>query len=253
MEKTKLCVSINLKAKSDLNNLKIITNLIKGFDNTQVDYVSIDVYNSNLINSKLCDELDDFCRERNISWFPIVTSLRAINLTRPYYSKLPNGKNGYMLGIPAECIKDFNLLTYARDCADYIILYTGSNTQKDIDRAIEAVQPDLVIHHAVGEVKLDYIKYLQGISIEFNKKYTTGFKNNSNNSISLLLAAFMLGAEFLEFTIDLSDSESEYYLGSPGEFTEYYQLVNDLIEINNSRGGYEARRLNKAEKELKKL
>ena len=253
MEKSKLCVSIDLKVTDDLNNLKIVKNLIESFNNTRVDYIALDLYKSNMINVKICDELDDFCRERNISWFPIVTSIRSINLTRPYYSKLLNGKTGYMLGIPSSCIKDFELLRHANECSDYLILYTGGCTQKEIDRAIETAQPDLVIHHYHGEVRLDYIKYLQGISIEFDKKYITGFKNNYFVSTSLLLAAHMLGAKFLEFTIEVTDDVAEYYLSQPGVFYEYNQLVNDLDQIDNSRGGYEARRLSKIEKEKRNL
>ena len=251
MEKAKLCVSIDWKATDDLNNLKIVQNLIESFDGTQVDYITIDLYKCAMINVNMCDELDNFCRARNISWFPLVTSIRAINLTRPYYSRLPNGKLGYMVGIPSECIKDTNLLNHARESSDYLVLYTGSSTQKEIDRAIETAQPDLVIHHSQGDVRLDYIKYLQGISIEFEKRYTTGFKNNYLNSTSLLLAAHMLDAKFLEFTIEVTDDVTEYYLSTPGVFNEYCQLVNDLDQIDNSRGGYEARKLSKKEKELK--
>jgi sialic acid synthase SpsE len=251
MEKVKLCVSIDWKATNDLNNLKILQNLIESFDGTRVDYITIDLYKCAMINVNMCDELDNFCRARNISWFPTVTSIRAINLTRPYYSRLPTGKLGYMVGIPSECIKDTNLLKHARDSSDYLVLYTGSSTQKEIDRAIETAQPDLVIHHSHGEARLDYIKYLQGISIEFEKKYTTGFKNNYLNSTSLLLAAHMLDAKFLEFTIEVTDDVTEYYLSTPGVFSEYCQLVNDLDQIDNSRGGYEARKLSKKEKELK--
>jgi sialic acid synthase SpsE len=253
MEKSKLCVSIDWKATDGLNNLKIIQNLIKSFDNTQVDYITIDLYKCAMINVNMCDELDDFCRERNISWFPKVTSIRAINLTRPYYSKLPNGKTGYMVGIPSECIKDFELLRHAKECSDYLVLYTGASTQKEIDRAIETCQPDLVIHHSHGEIKLDYIKYLQGISIEFDKKYEVGFKNMHFANTSLLLAASVMGAKFLEFSIEIGDDVTEYYLDNPGVFIEYCQLVNDLAEIDKSRGGYEARRLSKIEKDLKKL
>ena len=248
MEKTKLCVSINWKASDDLNNLQIIKNIISSFDDTRLDYVSIDVHRSNIINSKLCDELDNFCRERSISWVPLVTSIESVNLTRPYYSKLPNGKTGYMLGIPSECIKDFDLLNYAKESSDYLILYTGSCIQKEIDRAIEIAQPDLVVHHYQGEARLDYIKYLQGISIDFEKRYSTGFKNNHFSSTSLLLAAHMLDATFLEFTIDITED----YLDNPGTFGEYIQLVNDLTEIDKSRGGYEARKLSAIEKELRK-
>jgi sialic acid synthase SpsE len=248
MEQAKLCISIDCKTTDHLNSLPAIKNIISSFDQDRVDYVTLDIYKSNMINTKLCDELDDFCRDRGISWFPQVTSIRAINLTRPYYSKLPSGKLGYMLGIPSECIKDFELLSHAKDCSDYLALYTGSSTQKEIDRAIEACHPDLVIHHSQEEVKLDYIKYLQGISIEFDKKYDTGFKNTCFASTSLIIAASMLGAKFLEFTIELSDDNLEYYLDSSGVFSEYSQLVNYLDEISKSRGGYEARRLSKIEK-----
>jgi sialic acid synthase SpsE len=251
MEKAKLCVSIDWKATDDLNNLKIVQNLIESFDGTHVDYIAIDLYKCAMINVNMCDELDNFCRARNISWFPIVTSIRAINLTRPYYSRLPNGKLGYMVGIPSDCIKDTNLLSHARESSDYLVLYTGSSTQKEIDRAIETAQPDLVIHHSQGEARLDYIKYLQGISIEFEKKYSTGFKNNHFANTSLLIAARILEAKFLEYTIEVTDDTIEYYLGSPGVFSEYCQLVNDLAQIDNSRGGYEARKLSKKEKELK--
>jgi sialic acid synthase SpsE len=253
MEKSKMCVAIDWKAGDDLNNLKIVKNLIESFDNTHVDYVSINLYKSSMVNTKMCDELDDFCRARNISWFPLVTSIQAINLTRPYYSKLPTGKSGYMVGIPSSHIKDFKLMEYAKECSDYLVLYTGACTQKEIDRAIETAQPDLVIHHSQGEVRLDYLKYLQGISIEFDKRYITGFKNNYFDSTSLLLAAHMLDTKFLEFTIEITDDVTEYYLDRPGVFNEYTQLVNDLDQIDNSRGGYEARKLSKKEKELNKL
>ena len=252
MEKAKLCVSIDWNADDTLNNLKVLQNLIESFDGTQVDYLALDIYKCAMINVNMCDELDNFCRERNISWFPLVTSIRAINLTRSYYSKLPNGKIGYMVGIPSDCIKDTNLLKHARDSSDYLVLYTGSCTQKEIDRAIEAAQPDLVVHHSYGEARLDYIKYLQGISIEFEKRYTTGFKNNHSANTSLLIASRMLDAKFLEYTIEVTDDVIEYYLGNPGVFHEYNQLVTDLDLIDNSRGGYEARKLSKKEKELKR-
>jgi hypothetical protein len=157
-----------------------------------------------------------------------------------------------MVGIPSDCIKDLNLLAHARECSDYLVLYTGSSTQREIDLAIETAQPSLVIHHSQGEPRLDYIKYLQGISIEFEKRYVAGFKNNDLASTSLMLAAHMLEAKFLEYTIEITDIIAESYLNQSGAFPEYCQLVNDLDQIDNSRGGYEARKLSKLEKELKR-
>jgi hypothetical protein len=67
-----------------------------------------------------------------------------------------------------------------------------------------------------------------------------------------MLAAHMLEAKFLEYTIEITDIIAESYLNQSGAFPEYCQLVNDLDQIDNSRGGYEARKLSKLEKELKR-
>lgn len=252
MEKAKLCISVNFKGSSDPNNLKALQSLVKSFAGTQVDYLALDLYSCAVVNVNTCDEIDSFCREKSISWFPLVTSIEAVNLTRPYYSSLPDGRLGYMVGIPSSSIKDSLLLGYARESSDYLVLYTGGCTQKEIDRGIEEAQPDLVIHHSTGETRLDYIKYLQGISIEFEKKYSVGFKNISTESVSLLIAAHMLGATFLEFTLDAAIEVTDRILDHSKVVTEYSQLVNDLLKIDNSRGGYEARKLSKLEKEIEK-
>jgi hypothetical protein len=243
MSTPKLCVSLNWQIPDSINNLNPIKDIINLFIGTRVDYFSLDIERVNF-TTNLCDDFDNYCREKEVSWFPLVTSISSIDLTRPYYSKLPNGKLGYMTGIPSGHIKSAPLLNYARECSDYLILYTGKATQREIDRAIELSQPDLVMHHSYGEIKIDYIKYLQAISIEFEKKYITGFKNNYLDDISLILAANLLDAKFLEFTYDISD------LDKLGETSQYYQLVNSLERLNSSRGGYCARKLSTAEKEL---
>ena len=253
MERAKICVSIKWEGQDQENNLARVKNVVRSLGLGTIDYLALDPVKSNILTSKEYDEIDLECRERGISWFPIVSSIQDVDLTRPYYAKLPNGKSGFMLGIPGTHIKDFTLLNYAKDCADYIVLYTDRNTQRDIDRAIEAAQPDLVVHHSFGEPRLDYIKYLQAISIEFEKRYIVGFKNNSFMiSDVLLLAASMLGASFLESTISIHEHNETDLLENTWCFADLIDITNHIKTINTSRGGYEARKITKVEKEMMK-
>ena len=122
-----------------------------------------------------------------------------------------------------------------------------------IDRAIETSQPDMIIHHSLGEPRLDYIKYLQAISIEFEKKYTVGFKNNSFQVHDmLLLAASMLGATFLESTFEISEFNENHLLDNTWRFKSLIDVIHHLKSIHAARGGYEARKITRVEKEMLK-
>jgi hypothetical protein len=243
-------ININLTNLSTVN-LTVIQNIIKTYSLTKIKYFSITLNPTNIISSSLFDEIDDLCRQYNKNWFLIVSTIAEIDLTRKYYSNLPNGKIGYMLGINPKQITNFNLLTYAQESSDFLVLYTSLSTQVQIDRAIEISQPDIIVHHSYGESKLDYIKYLQGISIEFDKKYLIGFMNNHLDSKVKLVSAYLFGANFLEQCIELDDELANFYLAT-GVSNDIEELLSNLEIINLSRGGYEARKLTKIEKELNK-
>lgn len=253
MEKAKICMSLDWAGQDKSNNLTRIKNVINSFDSNVIDYLAIDPVKSNIRLSSEYDQIDVECREKGISWFPIVSSIRDINSTRPYYSKLPDGRSGFMLGVSETCIKDFSILEHARDCSDYLILYTGGTTQSEIDRAIEASEPDIVVHHSFGEPRLDYIKYLQAISMEFKKRYSVGFKNNSHlTSDMLLLAASMLDAIFIESTFSINEFNEMDLLNNTCQFNDLINVINHIKSIAASRGGYEARKITKVEKSMMK-
>jgi hypothetical protein len=251
MEDRKICIGVDWKYSGELDSLTILKNIIQTYKYTKIDYFAISLLDSNLLNPSIYDEIDNLCREQGANWFPIVSSINEINLTRPYYSTLPNGKIGYMLAIPSSCIKDFKILNYARECSDYLILYTNSCTQKEIDRAIEAAQPDMIIHYSQKEPRLNYIKYLNGISIDFDKKYQIGFKNEFLKSSVLMTTAYLFGATFLEHTIEVNEQSASFYLDL-GTSDTVDSLLYDLSIIDESREGYEARKLTAFEKEIKK-
>lgn len=87
--------------------------------------------------------------------------------------------------------------------------------------------------------------------MEFNKKYLVGFKNSENSPSTLAIAASLLGAKFIEYTLTINKEGIRYTLDSSSKLNEYCKLVTDLNIINSSRGGYESRKLNKLEKEFR--
>ena len=248
MEKTKIIVNINWDYDNGLNSLIILKNIIESLSNIGIEYVKLDIDKCLGFNTKVCDEFDDICRENNISWIPIITSINSLNFTRPYHSKLFNGKSGYSIVIPSTHNRDLALLNAAQECADQVILYTGLCNQSQIDRAIEISKPDIIFHEAYGEAKLDYVLYLQHISSEFYKKYEVGFASFESNAYGLQIAASTIGARFIEYSIKVTDLSAEYYLVTPGEFDQLFNLVNDLSQLDESRGGYGIKKLNKIEK-----
>jgi sialic acid synthase SpsE len=248
MEKTKIIVNINWEYDNGPNSLIILRNIIEALSAAGVEYIKLDIGKCLGFNTKVCDEFDDICREHNIFWIPIITSINSLNFTRPYHIRLFNGKSGYAIIIPSTHNRDLALLEAAQDCADYIILHTGLCNQSQVDRAIELTKPDIVFHEAYGEGQLDYLLYLQHISSEFYKNYEVGFTNFSGNSYALIMAASILGAKYVQYSIVVNETSAEYYLATPSEFNQLFDLANDLSELGESRGGYGIKKLNKIEK-----
>lgn len=247
MKNIKVCVNIIWDYPTNLESIEILSTIIRRLSCTGISYIKLDIEKIIGLDSKKCDLFDEICRVNNISWIPIATSIEVINFTRPYYNKSPNGKSGYISAIPSNLIKDYKLIEYVKECADYIILYTGLSSQSQIDKSIDIAQPDILVHEVYEDIKLDYLTYLQHISSEFSKRYATGFTQCNENNVNLLIAASTLGAEFIEYSIKLNESS---HLTFSSESNELSYLVHSLDLINNSRGGYEARRLTKNEKLL---
>lgn len=253
MENTKIIVNIDWEHNNGPDSLIILKNIIEELSRIGIEYIKLDIDRCLGLNTELCDKFDDICRENNISWIPIITNSKVLNFTRPYYSKWFDGISGYNLIIPSSHSRDPILLDLAKDSSDHLILYTGLCNQDQIDRSIEISQPDIIFHEEYGVPNIDYITYLQHISSEFEKKYDVGFASNGGNQYGLLIAASILGAKIIQYNIKVTELAAEYYLRTPVEFNQLFHLVNDLLTLNDSRGGYGARKLNKIEKAYLKL
>ena len=203
------------------------------------------------------DEIDAYCREKGIAWFASVWDKPSVNFMSQYHSKLPNGKHGVMLKIPSALIHDLDLVQYAKESSDFLLISTGMSTQKEIDMAISVGEPDVVFHtnstypSPVEELNLDYITYLQHIRSEFVKAYTVGYSGHEFG-LATTVAANMLGAEWIErhLTLDRTLWGSDQMASV--EPAGMVKLVKSIRDIEASRGGYGARKVLSSEKDKRK-
>lgn len=240
MTKPNICARIDLKFSSEKSTVSLITSQIETFANCGIKYVSIDVKSSIGLDSNLIDQFDETCRSHGITWFPIISSIHVLNFMRPYHSTWVDGRSGYNVIIPSNCITDINFLKEARDTCDKVILNIGIANQEQIDLAISTSFPDIVVHEVIVEPRLRYIQYLTHISSEFDKNYQVGFSSRFSNSNHLLICSSFLGAEWIEYP-----------------FTEYDilslpHLIHSIQASSSLNDGYGARELTKEEKKILK-
>jgi len=89
------------------------------------------------------DELNDYCRQRNFTWFSSCWNEEAVDLIAQY--------NPPCFKIASACLTDDNLLRHHRQYKKPIILSTAMSTLRQIDRAVEILgTEDLVLMHCVG-------------------------------------------------------------------------------------------------------
>lgn len=203
------------------------------------------------------DEVDDYCREKGISWFASVWDKESVDFMRKYHTMLPNGKHGVMVKIPSALITDVGLLSYANSCCDEVLISTGMSNQKEIDIAIDAAQPGVVFHTNStypapnNELKLDYITYLRHISAEFDRPFEVGYSGHEFG-LTTTIAASVIGATWIERHITLDRTLWGSDQMASVEPQGLIKLVKSIRDIEASRGGYEARRVLRSEMDKRK-
>lgn len=202
-------------------------------------------------------EIDDYCCEKGIGWFTSVWDKEAVDDMRKFQTKLPNGKWGTIMKIPSALINNIELIEYAKDSSDFLLISTGMSKQSEIDKAIEIGLPDVVFHtnstypSPINELNLDYITYLKHISMEFEKTFEVGYSGHEFG-LSTTLAASILGAKWIErhVTLDRSFWGSDQLASV--EPQGLVKLVKSIGDVELSRGGYGARKVLKSELEKRK-
>ncbi len=203
------------------------------------------------------DEIDDYCREKGINWFASVWDKESVDFMRKYHTRLPNGKHGVMVKIPSALITDLDLLTYANECCDEVVISTGMSKQSEIDIAIITAHPGVVFHTNStypapnNELKLDYITYLKHISSEFDRTFEVGYSGHEFG-LTTTIAASVIGATWIERHITLDRTFWGSDQMASVEPQGLIKLVKSIRDIESSRGGYEARKVLPSEMEKRK-
>ena len=141
------------------------------------------------------DEIDRYCKDQGIKWFASVWDLPSTDFMASYTDI---GK------IPSALITDLELLKYAREKFNFLIISTGMSTEDEIEEAVRVGKPDVIMHtnssypSAYEELNLNYIKHLR-------KKYPDAAIGYSGHEYGLVttFAAVTLGANWIERHVTL--------------------------------------------------
>jgi N-acetylneuraminate synthase len=204
-------------------------------------------------------EIDDYCEARKMRWFTSVWDKKSVDFARKFETLLPNGKWGVMMKIPSALIHDLELIQYARDCSDFLLISTGMSTQEEIDLAVVECRPDVVFHTNSTypapnhELNLDYITYLSHISKgkDFPKSFAVGYSGHEFG-LTTTIAATLLGATWIErhITVDRSLWGSDQIASV--EPQGLIKLIKSIRDIESARGGYGPREVLKSELDKRK-
>jgi len=199
--------------------------------------------------------IDDYCREKGISWFASVWDKPSCDFMRNNnYAKLPDGKYGVMTKVPSALITDLDLVEYARENSDYFLISTGMSDQTMIDAAIIAGSPDVVFHTnstypaPTSELNLDYLTYLTHISNgkDFEKSFDVGYSGHEFG-LNTTIAATLLGAKWIERHITLDRTFWGSDQMASVEPQGLIKLVKSIRDIESARGGYGPREIYSSE------
>jgi N-acetylneuraminate synthase len=104
------------------------------------------------------DEIDRYCKEKNIGWFASVWDKDSVDFMSNYNS---------ITKIPSALITNTELCKYARAKFDYLIISTGMSTEEEIENAVINCKPDVIMHtnstypSPINELNLNYITFLK--------------------------------------------------------------------------------------------
>ena len=141
------------------------------------------------------DEIDRYCSKKGIKWFASVWDLDSVNFMADYAD---------ITKIPSAHLINYELLTYAREKNNLMMLSTGMSKEEDIEKSIKIGNPDIVFHTnstypcPVEELNLSYIKLLK----EKYPNKTVGYSGHEYGLVASFAAA-ALGAEYVERHITL--------------------------------------------------
>tara|TARA_R110002020_G_scaffold172739_1_gene363106 strand:+ start:4739 stop:5560 length:822 start_codon:yes stop_codon:yes gene_type:complete len=140
------------------------------------------------------DEIDRYCREKNILWFASVWDKDSVDFMCQYTN---------IAKIPSALITSKDLCKYAREKFPSLIISTGMSTEYEIEKVVENCNPDVIMHtnstypSPIKELNLNYITFLKN---KYNKE--VGYSGHEYGLVTTF-ATIPLGAEWVERHVTL--------------------------------------------------
>lgn len=140
--------------------------------------------------------------------------------------------------IPSALITDADLLKKSREAFDRLIVSTGMSTEAEIEDAVRAAKPDVLMHSVssypsqVGELDLRYIRHL-------DRKYASmevGYSGHERQ-VHTAATAVAMGSDWIERHITLNNNMWGSDQSASLEPEELSELVTVVRETEQALGG----------------
>tara|TARA_R110000824_G_scaffold75835_12_gene192301 strand:- start:1221 stop:2048 length:828 start_codon:yes stop_codon:yes gene_type:complete len=190
------------------------------------------------------DELFDYVKEKPIEIFASVWDKPSVDFMSQYTN---------IMKIGSALINDLELCKYARDNCDSLIISTGMSTEKEIEKCVEACNPDVIMHtnstypSPIEELNLSYIKWLQ----EKWKDKEIGYSGHEYGLVTTF-AAVALGCTWIERHITLNRTMWGSDQMASVEPQGMIKLVKGIRDIEISMGNIGPRKVIDSEKAKRK-
>lgn len=186
------------------------------------------------------DEIDLYCKSKGMKWFSSVWDKESVDFMSQYTG---------LTKISSALITDSLLCKYAREKNSKLIISTGMSTEEQIEKAVEACNPDVIMHTnstypcPVNELNLNYIKWLKS---KWSGK-EIGYSGHEYG-LTTTFAAAAMGCEWIErhLTLERTMWGSDHLSSiEPSGFTK---LVKGIRDIEKAMGKYGPREIMEGEK-----
>lgn len=147
-------------------------------------------------SEKQIEELCEYSKNIGIEFFASVWDVDSAKLMAKY-TKI--GKLG------SASITDTELCKVTRELFDTVIISTGMSTEEEVEKAVEAAKPDVILHTnstypcPVEDLNLRYIEHLKK---KFGDKASIGWSGHEYGLVTSF-ASVAIGAEWVERHVTL--------------------------------------------------
>ncbi len=173
------------------------------------------------------DEIDRYCKEKGIGWFASVWDKDSVDFMVNYNN---------ITKIPSALITNKELVEYAREKFDYLIISTGMSTEDEIEEAVLISNPNVIMHtnstypSPIEELNLEYIHWLKKYGVE------VGYSGHEYGLVTTF-ATIPMGVTWIErhITLDRTLWGSDQIASI--EPAGLMKLVKGIRDIEKALGG----------------